>query len=58
MGRYPRVARTLIEAVYRFIRATPFLAPRAFFRSSQRDKDLEALYRTAGICFVAERRQP
>jgi SAM-dependent methyltransferase len=58
MGRYPRVARTLIEAVYRFIRATPFLAPRAFFRSSQRDKDLEALYRTASICFVAERRQP
>jgi hypothetical protein len=33
----------------------PFLAPRAFFRSSQRDKDREALFRTAGICFVARR---
>ena len=55
MGRYPRVTRSLIEILYRFVKATPFLAPRAFFRASQRDKELEALYRTAGICFVAER---
>jgi SAM-dependent methyltransferase len=55
MGRYPRAARLLIEILHRFINATPFLAPRAFFRSSQRDKKLEALYRTASICFVAER---
>jgi SAM-dependent methyltransferase len=56
MGRYPRASRVLIEILHRFIKATPFLAPRAFFRSSQRGKELEALYRTAGICFVAERR--
>jgi SAM-dependent methyltransferase len=55
MGRYPRVSRSLIEILYRFVRATPFLAPRAFFRSSQRDKELEAVYRAASICFVAER---
>ncbi|HEX7679805.1 MAG TPA: methyltransferase domain-containing protein [Thermoanaerobaculia bacterium] len=55
MGRYPRITRILIEILYRFVKATPFLAPRAFFRSSQREKELEALYRTAGICFVAER---
>ena len=55
MGRYPRVTRILIEMLYRFVKATPFLAPRAFFRSSQRDKELEVLYRTASICFVAER---
>ncbi len=55
MGRYPRVTRVLIEILHRFARATPFLAPRAFFRPSQRDRNLEALYRTASICFVAER---
>lgn len=56
MGRYPRITRVLIEILYRFSRATPFLAPRAHFRSSQRDRNSEALYRTASICFVAERR--
>ena len=55
MGRYPRLTRTLIEILHRFVRATPFLAPRAFLRASQRDKELEEIYRTAGICFVAER---
>lgn len=55
MGRYPRLIRALIEILHRFTRATPFLAPRAFFRASQRDKDREAIYRTAGICFVARR---
>lgn len=55
MGRYPRLIRALIEILHRFTRATPFLAPRAFFRASRRDKDGEALFRTAGICFVARR---
>jgi SAM-dependent methyltransferase len=58
MGRYPRLIRGLIEILHRFTRATPFLAPRAFFRSSQRDKDREAIFRTAGICFVARRKEP
>ena len=53
MGRYPRAIRALIELLHRFTRVTPFLAPRAFFRASQRDRDREALFRTAGICFVA-----
>jgi len=55
MGRYPRLTKILIEALHRFAAATPFLAPRAYFRSSARAKQLEALYRTAGICFVAEK---
>lgn len=55
MGRYPRVTRVLIEILHRFAEATPFLAPRAHFRSSVRDKQLEALYRAASVCFVAER---
>jgi SAM-dependent methyltransferase len=55
MGRYPRAIRTLIEILHRFTKATPFLAPRAFFRGSQRDREREALYRTASICFVARR---
>jgi SAM-dependent methyltransferase len=55
MGRYPRAARPLIELTYRLIRATPFLAPRAFFHSSPRDKMLNDIHRAASICFVAER---
>lgn len=55
MGRYPRVTKLLIEAVHRFSAATPFLAPRAYFRSSVRKKQTEELYRSASICFVAER---
>jgi SAM-dependent methyltransferase len=58
MGRYPRVTRAAIEVLYRFAKATPFLAPRAFFRSSPRQKQLEELYRAASICFVAERITP
>lgn len=55
MGRYPRVTKILIEIIHRFARATPFLAPRAYFRSSVREKEAEALYRAASVCFVAER---
>jgi SAM-dependent methyltransferase len=55
MGRYPRVTKGLIELLFRFAEATPFLAPRAYFRLSPREKQLEALYRAASICFVAER---
>ena len=46
--------QTYRPLLYRFARATPFLAPRAYFRASQRDKELEELFKTAGICFVAE----
>jgi ubiquinone/menaquinone biosynthesis C-methylase UbiE len=55
MGRYPRLTKWLIELLHQFARATPFLAPRAFLRATPRDKDLEALYRAASVCFVAER---
>jgi SAM-dependent methyltransferase len=55
MGRYPRLTRMLIEAMHRFAAATPFLAPRAYFRSPAREKQLDALYRAASVCFVAER---
>jgi SAM-dependent methyltransferase len=55
MGRYPRLTRAAIELVYRMAKATPWLAPRAYFRSGPRQKQLEELYRAASICFVAER---
>ena len=53
MGRYPRAIRLLIETVNRVDRMFPFLAPRAFFKTSARAKDLERLYRGASICFLA-----
>lgn len=53
MGRYPRAIRILIELVNRVDRALPFLAPRAFFTNSPRQKDLERLHRAASICFLA-----
>ncbi len=53
MGRYPRAQRLLIEAVYRFGRALPMLAPRKYFRWTQREKDLDELHRAASICFIA-----
>lgn len=56
MGRYPRAQRMLIEAVYRFGKAMPFLAPRKFFRWSEREKQIDELHRAASICFLAERR--
>ena len=56
MGRYPRAQRMLIEATYRFGRAFPFLAPRKFFRGTEREKALDELHRAASICFVARRR--
>jgi SAM-dependent methyltransferase len=55
MGRYPRVTALLIEVLHRFARATPFLAPRAWLRSSPRERELEELFRAASICFVATR---
>jgi SAM-dependent methyltransferase len=57
MGRYPRATKLLIEALHRFAVATPFLAPRAYFRSTAREKQLEALFRAASVCFVAERKR-
>ena len=55
MGRYPRVMRAAIEVVHRLARATPWLAPRAYFHSGPRQKQMEELFRGASICFVAER---
>ncbi len=55
MGRYPRLTRLLIEALHRFAKATPFLAPRAFLRGSKREKEIEAIHRAASVCFVAQR---
>jgi SAM-dependent methyltransferase len=55
MGRYPRVQRLMIEAVYRIGRAMPFLAPRKLFTWSEHDKKLDELHRSAAICFVAEK---
>jgi len=55
MGRYPKVQRMLIEAVYRFGTAFPFLAPRKYFRWSEREKAVDALHRAASVCFVVER---
>jgi SAM-dependent methyltransferase len=53
MGRYPRLLRVLIEMVHRIMKAAPILAPRAFFRSTAREKRLNALHRAASIGFVA-----
>ena len=55
MGRYPKLTRAVIELTHHLAKATPLLAPRAFFRLSQRQKQMEELYRAASICFVAER---
>ncbi len=55
MGRYPRVQRFFIEAVYRLGRAMPFLAPRKHFRWSAREKAVDELHRAASILFVAEK---
>jgi hypothetical protein len=55
MGKYPKAQRVLIELVYRFGRAFPILAPRKYFRWSERDRHLDELYRAASIGFVAEK---
>lgn len=55
MGRYPRVVRLLLEAVYRLTKAAPMLAPRKFFGWSARDKQLDELHRAASISFVARK---
>jgi SAM-dependent methyltransferase len=55
MGRYPRAQRFLIEAVHRFGRAAPFLAPRKYFRWPKRDRQVDELHRGASICFVAQK---
>jgi SAM-dependent methyltransferase len=55
IGRYPRPTRGVIELTHRLAKATPFLAPRAFFRSTPRQKQMEELFRTASICFVGTR---
>ena len=55
MGRYAKAVRALIEVVHRVDRAFPFLAPRQFLRASRREKELEALFRAASICFVASK---
>ena len=53
MGRYPKVARLLLESLHRLVRAIPILSPRKALLWSQRDRQVDALHRAAGICFVA-----
>lgn len=53
MGRYPAVHRVALGALDRVLSAFPWLAPRKYFRWSERDKRLDALHRGASICFVA-----
>lgn len=55
MGRYPRLLRGAIEAVFRIGNAAPFLAPRKFFRWSARERAVDELHRAASVCFVAEK---
>jgi len=55
MGRYPKAQRVLIEALYRIGQALPILAPRKFFRWTEREKQVDELHRAASICFVARR---
>ena len=55
MGRYHRVHRVFIELVHRFGLATPFLAPRKYFRWTKREKQIDELHRAASVCFVAHR---
>ena len=53
MGRYARVTRVAIKALHAIDRATPFLAPRLYFRGTRRDRELNELHRAASLCFVA-----
>ena len=55
MGRYPRIQRLMIEAVYRIGRRVPILAPRKYFRWTPREKAVDELHRAASICFLAEK---
>lgn len=55
MGRYPRIQRLMIEAVYRVGRSLPMLAPRKYFRWTPREKAVDELHRAASICFLAEK---
>lgn len=55
MGRYPRVGRLMLRAVGFLLESLPFLAPRKFFRWSQRQRDLDELHRASAICFLARK---
>lgn len=54
MGRYPRVIKRLIAAVDRLHRSLPLLAPRRL-RWSDKEKQLDELYRAASICYVMKK---
>ena len=56
MGRYPKPQKLLIELAHRLGTAFPLLAPRKYFRWSEREKQVDELHRTAAIAFVAEKR--
>jgi SAM-dependent methyltransferase len=53
-GRYPRVVKLLLNVVDQIDARAPWLAPRRQ-AWSQRDKQLDALYRAGSICFVMEK---
>ncbi len=55
MGRYARVVRWLIGMVDIIVRSAPALSPRKHFRWSAREKEIDALHRSASICFVARK---
>ena len=54
MGRYPRVIKMLLAAVDQIDAWAPWLAPRRQ-AWSQRDKQLDALYRAGSICFAIKK---
>ena len=54
MGRYPRVIKMLLNIVDQVDALAPWLAPRRQ-AWSQRDKQLDALYRAGSICFAMEK---
>jgi SAM-dependent methyltransferase len=53
-GRYPRVIKSLLHLVDQLDRAAPWLAPRRQAWSN-RDKQLDKLYRAGTICFTMQK---
>jgi SAM-dependent methyltransferase len=54
MGRYPKVIKLVLNLIDRVDTLAPWLAPRRQ-AWSQKDKQLDALYRAGSICFAMEK---
>jgi SAM-dependent methyltransferase len=54
MGRYPRLVRLLISVVDRIHKIAPWLAPRRM-KWSEKEQELDRLYRAGSLCFHVER---